>query len=1010
MSENHLIIGLGGTGGKVIRNLRKTIYRDCRSQSPKGTKIDYLYIDSSPELMGVNDPDWKVLGQNLQLNPPDQILLKGADLGARLEDIHSYPAVAPWIGDPQDWNAILNLGKGGAKVLGGQKRRLGRFLFASQAAEFKNRLNQKIGDLTVNAMAKVAIHIVSGLAGGTGSGALIDVISLIRKEYKDSTKFPVILYLLLPDEHPKQGWDTGNYHANGYAALMELNALSVGAYKPYNLIGGGERLTSLSDPFKICYLVTDHNSNGLKFDVDKEIPDLMAEMIYQKLLAEVQGMGQTIGRIQEWENMEISHEGSMKGGVVTAERSRLFASFGIKKISYPEEEIRDYIGYSLSRQTLRQMLYNNWAQGFLNEPASVVIEGFVGSAENQAKLNVDRATFFLEKRFSSSETENDQQSWKPIDDEWKTYIGKISDDIVETNEGNWLAVLRRHCEERYGSKFRNEKGVVDYFNWKKDRISEYARDISAAIETSLCADLLDGRRSLLEVEAILLALCEHLKRQEADLQRQTETQAKQAAKEKIRWMDNMQRFEDLGPLARMFPANKQKIFEAGKEGMIIFFSLSTKVVAWEFSQLLSRSLQNELLRTYDHVKKSITAMKDAVLHCEESVISHTPEEKSMETEKVCLRLYNGDEVTRFVDALISNREFQNLQSRRARNELHEQLMMGQFSLRALPTSKESGAIHDILARSSHATLKDYDASANQALPEFGAFNRLLSVSIIDKLEERYSGDSDRMRKELNEFLKKAGSLLPFNLAEHEKKGPGTEHSNQNLKVNLIILMPDAEAEEGFASQLRETLRLSVPDGSSVAFIDTGSTRRHEITILRFVQLFPVRYIEVLATLKATYEARLRDGDQRRRTIELHTEGAAKDYPALFVPPVEELVGPSLLLAMQLGVVRPKSNNGESLGWDGPLVMVNANDIPQKDLGNGFDGSMMICSNRNDLDNLQQLNSAAVKAGAGNKELLQRISDEMRLLARTLSAGNDDRLRKLHHFAECAESEFLQVSR
>ena len=32
--SNHLIIGLGGTGGKVIRELRKRVYEEFRSNDP----------------------------------------------------------------------------------------------------------------------------------------------------------------------------------------------------------------------------------------------------------------------------------------------------------------------------------------------------------------------------------------------------------------------------------------------------------------------------------------------------------------------------------------------------------------------------------------------------------------------------------------------------------------------------------------------------------------------------------------------------------------------------------------------------------------------------------------------------------------------------------------------------------------------------------------------------------------------------------------------------------------
>ena len=46
---NHLIIGLGGTGGKVLRELRKRVYEEFRSNDPEhGVFLDYVYVDSSP--------------------------------------------------------------------------------------------------------------------------------------------------------------------------------------------------------------------------------------------------------------------------------------------------------------------------------------------------------------------------------------------------------------------------------------------------------------------------------------------------------------------------------------------------------------------------------------------------------------------------------------------------------------------------------------------------------------------------------------------------------------------------------------------------------------------------------------------------------------------------------------------------------------------------------------------------------------------------------------------------
>ncbi len=52
---NHIIIGLGGTGGKVLRAFRKTIFQNYRVQSPPGVNIGYLYADSSDSMMALDD-------------------------------------------------------------------------------------------------------------------------------------------------------------------------------------------------------------------------------------------------------------------------------------------------------------------------------------------------------------------------------------------------------------------------------------------------------------------------------------------------------------------------------------------------------------------------------------------------------------------------------------------------------------------------------------------------------------------------------------------------------------------------------------------------------------------------------------------------------------------------------------------------------------------------------------------------------------------------------------------
>ena len=75
MVANHLIIGLGGTGGKIIRSFRKAVFQAFRKEDADGVNLGYLYVDSSAEMMAIDDPSWKILGTSVQLNKRSQLLI-----------------------------------------------------------------------------------------------------------------------------------------------------------------------------------------------------------------------------------------------------------------------------------------------------------------------------------------------------------------------------------------------------------------------------------------------------------------------------------------------------------------------------------------------------------------------------------------------------------------------------------------------------------------------------------------------------------------------------------------------------------------------------------------------------------------------------------------------------------------------------------------------------------------------------------------------------------------------
>src|SRR5215813_11555737 len=380
--ENHLVIGLGGTGGKIIRSLRKAIFQEFRTLEPETAKIRFLYVDSSKEMMGLDDSTWRTLGRSVQLEKRSQLLITGSDLNQILSNLDNYPQVRPWIGDRVQWRDILNSIVG--ETLGGQKRRLGRFLFACKASDFTAQLRHLASDMQTGGLSAITFHICCGLAGGTGSGSLIDVLAQVRQLFRDSRTYRVLVYALLPDQLPQANWDTGNYHANGYAALLELNALSVGVLQPHNVSGNGDRLL-LPDPFNGCYLFTNQNVNGLQVDVDKELPNIIADFLFQKIATTTATNWPTLARMENAENGDGTPES--RPGVNIGERSKRFLTFGIKRLAIPEEEIREYLTYKFARQAALQLRFNHWSDsfGFLDEPRNQDFGEFVKQKDTQER-------------------------------------------------------------------------------------------------------------------------------------------------------------------------------------------------------------------------------------------------------------------------------------------------------------------------------------------------------------------------------------------------------------------------------------------------------------------------------------------------------------------------------------------------------------------------------------------------------------------------------------------------
>ena len=176
--------------------------------------VALMYVDSTTEMMpkdGKPRADFRVMGQDASFTNNEFLNIKAVDVEHILDHIDNFPSVKGIVDNVSAVKgAIGSLGKAA-----GQKRRAGRLLFAANAVGYVNCLrdaNARCEEVS-NETNRLNIHIFAGLAGGTGSGSVVDVVMQSRKAFPNAK---ISVYAMIPEMNlPKSDMDQGRYYPNG---------------------------------------------------------------------------------------------------------------------------------------------------------------------------------------------------------------------------------------------------------------------------------------------------------------------------------------------------------------------------------------------------------------------------------------------------------------------------------------------------------------------------------------------------------------------------------------------------------------------------------------------------------------------------------------------------------------------------------------------------------------------------------------------------------------------------
>lgn len=915
MGQNHLIIGLGGTGGKIIRAFKKTVLQEFRTEKPDKVNIEYLYVDSSAEMMALDDPSWKTLGKSVQLGKHQQLLIQGANLSAQLESINNFPGIKPWIGSKDQWQDILNSIVG--EVLGGQKRRLGRFLFACKVRDFRQQIQNLVRDLQQKGSTSITFHICFGLAGGTGSGSIIDTIAQLREMYPDSRIHRIVAYALLPDTQPRPNWDTGNYHANGYAGLLELNSLSVGTWQPHDVLGNKDRL-KLQDPFNGCFLFLNENDNGLSVDVNEDVPSIVADFLFQKIVAVDDLSWATLRRMENAENGDGSPE--CTPGSTQGERSKRFLTFGIKRLVVPEEEIREYMTYNFARQTTMQMLFNNWSDsiGFLDEAKNSSFREFVSQKETLHSWSITDEHLCLSVGILPDEIGN--KKWKPINIDWQEFIPNLKEVVRQQDSKTWLTELAIKCEERFEQTYRG-MGVRKFYEIKTATRKDHAREIRNRIEGQIFEEWKNGSRSAHEIGQLLDSLLIALETRTKDMEERA-VRANESAEIAVKKISaNSKTWAAMGIISATVFGKKNNLFDAQSSCLEEFYVHRTRSAGWQFAKDLIPQLISELSSLRGEVTKFSSLVTETVKNCDDRIAERCNDAGEADLRRPLVQFYNPNGVRQFTRQLTNDRRVQHAQANDVRLAIVEQLGENpDFTILNARMPKQR--LIDILeSRCAEGAVNAH----NNLIASDKDKVRQLGVNIIEKLYKEFGSNQEGLRKYISDLVSRAGNYIIFDPLEANKIGPGIKPPEGSKISQFTVILPKAPEWAEFLTNLKEIFRSSLT--MNMEFIESDA-KPNEIVLISLTNLFPLRFVKQLAFLKERYDGRIQSPESGRNKLELHCEGDGLQHPRLYVPSGEDLRQeslPYLILSKALRIVKkqesPTTGKSELV-----LLTKNADDL------------------------------------------------------------------------------------
>ncbi len=282
-----LFVGLGGTGVKAILRA-KQCFMDAYGEIPP--MVAFLAVDTDKAIRDMSLPTRK--GKDVKFSD-NEICFCGI-IGSALDIYRSNLTKFQWL-PKRNVRFLSNLKGTGA----GQIRSNGRFLIRYNAKEISKRVASKVTEIsrslpigsiftydinTEGMKYPIKVNVVGSVAGGTGSGTMLDMLVLIAKTLRDNgLDYEITPWMVLPEvfRHMAPGPASLNVYQNAYGAIRELDYLYHLPKDNQNALDFNfDKVYCLDEGIRETFLINNGNKAGTKFQNIDDIADSIGRCMF----------------------------------------------------------------------------------------------------------------------------------------------------------------------------------------------------------------------------------------------------------------------------------------------------------------------------------------------------------------------------------------------------------------------------------------------------------------------------------------------------------------------------------------------------------------------------------------------------------------------------------------------------------------------------------------------------------------------------------------------------------